>query len=249
VPLSNFAGWVIVGAVGVGAYLTLVSGASGRRVWPGVALYYAVFGFNLAMTIQIGELLLAAIGATIHVVVALTIWSIHRKPGAALGPESRGFSADERTCVADVGGGVVCHPTKARGRKRYPLVLMLEPLFRCNLACAGCGKIQYPAQILRKHLTVEQCLAAVDECGTPVVSIPGGEPLMYPDIGASSSRWSPVANTSTSAPTPSSSRRSSRRACSRRPKYFSFSVHLDGLRDSTTKRCAVTGSTSRPWRG
>ena len=69
------------------------------------------------------------------------------------------------------------------GRKRYPLVLMLEPLFRCNLACAGCGKIQYPAQILRKHLTVEQCLAAVEECGTPIVSIPGGEPLMYPDIG------------------------------------------------------------------
>src|SRR5256884_7781907 len=72
---------------------------------------------------------------------------------------------------------------KLAGRKRYPFVLMLEPLFRCNLACAGCGKIQYPAQILRKNLTVEQCLAAVEECGTPVVSIPGGEPLMYPDIG------------------------------------------------------------------
>ncbi|HYE94381.1 MAG TPA: adenosyl-hopene transferase HpnH [Terriglobales bacterium] len=71
---------------------------------------------------------------------------------------------------------------RLRGRKRYPLVLMLEPLFRCNLACAGCGKIQYPAQILKKHLTVEQCLAAVEECGTPMVSIPGGEPLMYPDI-------------------------------------------------------------------
>ncbi|MGH7265284.1 MAG: adenosyl-hopene transferase HpnH [Candidatus Rokuibacteriota bacterium] len=69
------------------------------------------------------------------------------------------------------------------GRTRYPLVLMLEPLFRCNLACAGCGKIQYPAQILRKHLTVEQCLRAVEECGAPIVSIPGGEPLMYPDIG------------------------------------------------------------------
>ncbi len=69
------------------------------------------------------------------------------------------------------------------GRTRYPLVLMLEPLFRCNLACAGCGKIQYPAQILRKHLTVEQCLGAVDECGAPIVSIPGGEPLMYPEIG------------------------------------------------------------------
>src|SRR5215475_12186721 len=71
---------------------------------------------------------------------------------------------------------------KLLGRRRYPLVLMLEPLFRCNLACAGCGKIQYPAQILKKHLTVEQCLKAVDECGAPIVSIPGGEPLMYPDI-------------------------------------------------------------------
>src|SRR5438132_617002 len=72
---------------------------------------------------------------------------------------------------------------KVAGRKQYPLVLMLEPLFRCNLACAGCGKIQYPAHVLKRHLTVEQCLAAVDECGAPMVSIPGGEPLMYPDIG------------------------------------------------------------------
>ncbi|PYM06928.1 MAG: adenosyl-hopene transferase HpnH [Candidatus Rokuibacteriota bacterium] len=72
---------------------------------------------------------------------------------------------------------------RLKGRQRYPLVLMLEPLFRCNLACAGCGKIQYPAQILKKHLTVEQCLKAVEECGAPIVSIPGGEPLMYPDIG------------------------------------------------------------------
>src|SRR4030095_7019869 len=72
---------------------------------------------------------------------------------------------------------------KLKGEKRYPLVLMLEPLFRCNLACAGCGKIQYPAHVLRKQLTVEQCLAAVEECGAPMVSIPGGEPLMYPEIG------------------------------------------------------------------
>src|SRR5882724_12064429 len=71
---------------------------------------------------------------------------------------------------------------KLAGRKRYPLVLMLEPLFRCNLACAGCGKIQYPAQILKKNVSVEKCLAAVEECGAPMVSIPGGEPLMYPDI-------------------------------------------------------------------
>jgi hopanoid biosynthesis associated radical SAM protein HpnH len=71
---------------------------------------------------------------------------------------------------------------KLSGRKRYPLVLMLEPLFRCNLACAGCGKIQYPAHILKKHLSPEECFRAVEECGAPMVSIPGGEPLMHPQI-------------------------------------------------------------------
>src|SRR6266481_4604746 len=72
---------------------------------------------------------------------------------------------------------------KMAGNKRYPLVLMLEPLFLCNLACAGCGKIQYPAHILKKDLTPEECFRAVDECGAPMVSIPGGEPLMHPQIG------------------------------------------------------------------
>lgn len=71
---------------------------------------------------------------------------------------------------------------RLRGVKRYPLVLMLEPLFRCNLACAGCGKIQFPAHILRQHLTPDQCWAAADECGAPLVSIPGGEPLLHPQI-------------------------------------------------------------------
>lgn len=69
---------------------------------------------------------------------------------------------------------------RLRGRKRYPLVLMLEPLYRCNLACAGCGKIQHPEATLRRMLTPEQCLAASDECGAPVVSIAGGEPLIHP---------------------------------------------------------------------
>ncbi|MBK9170517.1 MAG: adenosyl-hopene transferase HpnH [Bryobacterales bacterium] len=68
------------------------------------------------------------------------------------------------------------------GRRRYPLVMMLEPLFRCNLACAGCGKIQYPAHILKRHLSVDECMKAVDECGSPMVAIPGGEPLMHPEI-------------------------------------------------------------------
>jgi hopanoid biosynthesis associated radical SAM protein HpnH len=68
------------------------------------------------------------------------------------------------------------------GRKRYPLVLMLEPLFRCNLACAGCGKIDYPDAILNKRLSVEECLQAVDECGAPVVAIAGGEPLLHKEM-------------------------------------------------------------------
>ncbi len=71
---------------------------------------------------------------------------------------------------------------RMKGRKRYPLVLMLEPLFRCNLACAGCGKIQYPAHILKSQLTAEQCFKAAEECGAPMVSIPGGEPLLHPQI-------------------------------------------------------------------
>src|ERR1700751_2080525 len=69
------------------------------------------------------------------------------------------------------------------GRRQYPLVLMLEPLFRCNLACAGCGKIQYPAHILKKELTPEQCFRAVDECGARMGSFPGAEPLMHSQIG------------------------------------------------------------------
>src|SRR5207249_11566844 len=87
VPLSNFAGWVIVGAAGVGVYLAVISDDSGRRVWPGVALYYAVLGFNLTMTLQIGELLLAVIGATIHLVLAVSVWSLHRNAVVAMAPQ------------------------------------------------------------------------------------------------------------------------------------------------------------------
>ena len=68
------------------------------------------------------------------------------------------------------------------GNGKYPLVLMLEPLFRCNLACPGCGKIDYEDQVLNKRLSVDECLEAVDECGAPVVSIPGGEPLIHKEI-------------------------------------------------------------------
>ena len=72
---------------------------------------------------------------------------------------------------------------KLSGRKRYPLVLMLEPLFRCNLGCVGCGKIDYPDPILNRRLTVKECLDAADECGAPMVAIPGGEPLIHREIG------------------------------------------------------------------
>jgi hopanoid biosynthesis associated radical SAM protein HpnH len=68
------------------------------------------------------------------------------------------------------------------GRQRYPLVLMLEPLFRCNLACAGCGKIDYPDEILNQRLSYDECMQAIDECGAPVVSIAGGEPLLHRDL-------------------------------------------------------------------
>ena len=68
------------------------------------------------------------------------------------------------------------------GRKRYPLVLMLEPLFRCNLACSGCGKIDYPAEILNQRISVADALQAVDECGAPVVAIAGGEPLLHREM-------------------------------------------------------------------
>jgi len=120
---------------------------------------------------------------------------------------------------------------KLRGRKRYPLVLMLEPLFRCNLACAGCGKIQYPVQILRKHLSVEACLKAVEECGAPVVSIPGGEPLMYPEIGrlvdALVARKKYVYLCTNAILL----KEKLEQGVFKPSRYLSFSVHMDGLRE------------------
>jgi hopanoid biosynthesis associated radical SAM protein HpnH len=120
---------------------------------------------------------------------------------------------------------------RLRGRKRYPLVLMLEPLFRCNLACAGCGKIQYPGQILRKHLTVEQCLQAVEECGAPVVSIPGGEPLMYPDIGRLVETLVERRKYVYLCTNAILLREKLEAGLFTPSKYLSFSVHMDGLRE------------------
>ncbi len=125
------------------------------------------------------------------------------------------------------------------GRKRYPLVLMLEPLFRCNLACFGCGKIDYPDAILNKRLSVQECLDAVDECGAPMVAIPGGEPLIHKEIGeivAGIVKRKKFVSLCTNAlllekklhlftPSP----------------YLFFSVHLDGLKVHHDKSVCMEG--------
>ena len=114
------------------------------------------------------------------------------------------------------------------GRKRYPLVLMLEPLFRCNLACAGCGKIDYPAEILNQRLSVAQCMEAVDECGAPVVVIAGGEPLLHREIdqiveGAIARKKFVIVCTNALL-------LEKKMELFKPSKWFSWSVHLDGDR-------------------
>ena len=118
---------------------------------------------------------------------------------------------------------------KISRRKRYPLVLMLEPLFRCNLSCAGCGKIQYPEHILNRRLTPEQCWAAAEECGAPMVSIPGGEPLIHPEIGeiveglVKRKKYIYLCTNALLLKKKISLFKPS--------KYLNFSVHLDGLKE------------------
>ncbi len=128
---------------------------------------------------------------------------------------------------------------RLKGRRRYPLVLMLEPLFRCNLACAGCGKIDYPDAILNRRLSVKECLDAVDECGAPVVAIPGGEPLLHKEIGeivAGIVARRKFVSVCTNALllekklhlfTPS--------------RYLFFSVHLDGLKEEHDRSVCLEG--------
>jgi hopanoid biosynthesis associated radical SAM protein HpnH len=128
-------------------------------------------------------------------------------------------------------------------RKRYPLVLMLEPLFRCNLACAGCGKIDYPDAILNRRMSVKECLDAVDECGAPMVAIPGGEPLIHREIGeivAGIVARKKFVSLCTNAlllekklhlfePSP----------------YLFFSVHLDGLKEHHDESVCLEGGFER----
>ena len=97
---------------------------------------------------------------------------------------------------------------KLAGEKRFPLVLMLEPLHACNLSCAGCGRIREYADTMHCRLSLEHCLAAAAECGAPIVSICGGEPLLYPDIENLVDRLISNGSTSTCAPTACCWRRS-----------------------------------------
>jgi hopanoid biosynthesis associated radical SAM protein HpnH len=138
---------------------------------------------------------------------------------------------------ARIGAYVLKH--RIKGTKRYPLVLMLEPLFRCNLACAGCGKIDYPDDILNQRLSVKDCLDAVDECGAPVVAIPGGEPLLHKEMdqivaGIVARKKFVIMCTNALllekklhlfTPSP----------------YLTFSIHLDGLKEEHDKSVCQHG--------
>ena len=124
---------------------------------------------------------------------------IEKRPGIE---ENVVFQTPERTCQSSIGElkplkseenmgipliqqirvGSYIMKQKILRKDKYPLVLMLEPLFRCNLACAGCGKIDYPKEILNQRLSVKDCIDSVEECGAPIVSIPGGEPLIHKEM-------------------------------------------------------------------
>jgi len=135
-------------------------------------------------------------------------------------------------------GAYVVRQQLAR-RRRYPLVLMLEPLFRCNLACAGCGKIDYPAEILDRRLSVAECLEAVDECGAPVVSIAGGEPLLHKEIEAIVAGI--VARRKFVYLCTNALLMQKRIALFRPSPYFVWSVHLDGDRAMHDASVCETG--------
>ena len=142
--------------------------------------------------------------------------------------------------IQQVRVGAYLMKQRFKGNKRYPLVLMLEPLYRCNLACSGCGKIDYPDHILNQRMSVEECIAAVEECGAPMVAIPGGEPLLHKEIDqivAALVERKKFVYMCTNALlleknldrfTPS--------------KYFTIQVHLDGMRDHHDRAVDQTGT-------
>lgn len=125
------------------------------------------------------------------------------------------------------------------GRDKFPLVLQLEPLYQCNLACAGCGKIQQPDDILARRLSVQQCIDAVEECGAPIVSIAGGEPLIHREIDqivAALVKRKRFIYLCTNALL------MAKKLDQFKPSpYFSWSVHIDGLRERHDESVARQG--------
>jgi len=139
--------------------------------------------------------------------------------------------------MAQIGSYVVWQ--KLTGRKRFPLVLMLEPLFRCNLACAGCGKIDYPDEILNQRISKEDCLSAIDECGAPVVVIAGGEPLLHREMpqiveGAIAKRKFVTVCTNALL-------LEKNLHLYKPSRYFNWSIHLDGDEGMHDKSVCQTG--------
>src|SRR5581483_10101585 len=106
-------------------------------------------------------------------VFSVSLWLVHRPSGA--------FMRFPLTLTSTMVGYI--GRKKLSSTRRFPLVLMLEPLHACNLTCTGCGRIREYSPTIKDKLSVEQCLAAVEEAGAPIVSICGGEPMIYPEIG------------------------------------------------------------------
>src|SRR6476659_8855049 len=114
-------------------------------------------------------------------------------------------------------------------RERFPLLVELEPLFQCNLACAGCGKIQHPDHILRQRMSVEQAVGAVEECGAPMVSIAGGEPLIHPEIHEIAGE---LVKRKRFVYLCTNALLLERKLDNFKPSpYFAWAVHIDGLRE------------------
>lgn len=128
---------------------------------------------------------------------------------------------------------------KLKKNDKYALVLMLEPLFRCNLACAGCGKIQYPEEILKRRLSPDDCAQAARECGAPVVSIAGGEPLMHPEIDQIVERL--IAMKKFVYLCTNAILLEKRMHRFKASPYFRFSIHLDGLEETHDKAVCREG--------
>ena len=130
---------------------------------------------------------------------------------------------------------------KLRGVKKYPLIMELEPLYACNLKCAGCGKIQQPHTLLKQRMPVEQAVAAVEECGAPMVSIAGGEPLMHPQIDVIVNELVKRKKYVYLCTNAELVRKRWDRFDFKPSPYFSFAVHVDGLRERHDESVAKEG--------